>query len=132
MKTGGSRWPAWLVALALSLGGGVLCVLLYFVIPELAFHGLPGGANSVRLFAPLTILFAAIAYASLVEDKPRYRSRVHLVSAGIVGGVACAFVLHALPLATPITLPVVALTAVIGAVLAGAGVFGWVARGLQR
>jgi hypothetical protein len=80
--------------------------------------------------APLTLLFAAICYASFVDDKPRNSSRLHLVSAGIVGGIACAFVLHALPLATPISLPVVALSAVIGAVLAVAGVFGFVARGL--
>jgi uncharacterized membrane protein YoaK (UPF0700 family) len=130
VRLGGSRWPAWMVALAISVGGGILCVLFYFVIPELGFHGLPAGEGSVRLLAPLTLFFAAICYASFADDKPRRSARLHLASAGIVGGTACVFVLHALPLATPISVPVVALGAVIGAVLAVAGVFGFVARGL--
>ena len=130
MSIGDSRWPAWMVALAISIGGGVLCVLFYFVIPALGIHGLPAGVGSVQLLAPLTLLFAAIYYASFVDDKPKYSNRPHLVSAGIIGGIACAFVLHALPLTLPISLPVLALSAVIGAVLAVAGVFGFVARGL--
>jgi len=119
-----------MVALAISMGGGVLCVLFYFVIPELGIHGLPAGEGSVRLLAPLTLLFASVCYASFVEDQPRQSARLHLASAGIVGGTACVFVLHALPSAAPVSLPVVALGAVIGAVLAVAGVFGFVARGL--
>ena len=130
MAVGGSRWPAWMVALAVSVGGGILCVLFYFVVPELGIHGLPAREGSVRLLAPLTLLFAAIVYASFTDDKPKYSRRLHLMSAGIAGGIACVFVLHALPLATPINLPVLALSAVIGAVLAVAGVFGFVARGL--
>ena len=130
MRIRGPRWPAWMVALAISVGGGVLCVLFYFVIPELGVHGLPAGEGSVRLLAPLTLLFAAVCYASFVDDKPRHSARLHLASAGIVGGAAFVFVLHALPSAAPISFPVVALGAVIGAVLAVAGVFGFVARGL--
>lgn len=130
MRIRGPRWPAWMVALAISTGGGVLCVLFYFVIPELGIHGLPAGEGSVRLLAPLTLLFASVCYASFVEDRPRQSARLHLASAGIVGGAACVFVLHALPSAAPVSLPVVALGAVIGAVLAVAGVFGFVARGL--
>jgi len=119
-----------MLALAISVGGGILCVLFYFVTPELGLHGLPAGEDSVRLLAPLTLLFAAIFYASFAEDKPRGSARLHLTAVGIVGGAACVFVLHALPLATPISFPVVALGAVTGAVLAVAGVFGFVARGL--
>jgi len=29
--SGGSRWPAWVVALAVSVSGGILSVLFYFV-----------------------------------------------------------------------------------------------------
>jgi len=130
VRIGGSRWPAWAVALAISISAGVLCVLFYYVIPELGIRGLPAGEGSVRLLAPLTLLFAAIFYASFVDDKPSFSRRLHLMSAGGVGGTACAFVLHALPLATPINLPVVALSAMIGAVLAVVGVFRFVARGL--
>ena len=125
MRNGSLRWPAWMAALAISVGGGLLCVLVSFVVPELGFHGLP-----VRLLAPLTLLLAATFYAAFVDDKPRISRWLHLMSAGIVGGIACAFVLHALPLAMSINLPVVALSAVIGAVLAVAGAFSFVARGL--
>ena len=64
------------------------------------------------------------------EDESKHLATLHLAAAGIVGGVACAFVLNALPFATPISLPVVALSAVIGAFLAMTGVFGLIARGL--
>ena len=130
MRSNGSRWPAWLVALAISIGGGVLCVLFYFVIPELRIHGLPAGEGSVRFLAPLTLLFAAICYASLFDEKRRLGSRLHLASAGIVGGVASVFVLHAPAFAAPIGLPAMALGAAIGAGLGVAGVFGYIARGL--
>ena len=130
MRSGGSKWPAWMVALMISIGGGVLCVLFYFVIPELGIHGLPAGEGSVRLLAPLTLLFSAICYASLFDEEPRRNSTLHPALAGVVGGVACVFVLHAPTFAAPITLPAVALGAAIGVVLAVAGVFGFVARGL--
>jgi hypothetical protein len=130
VRIGGSRWPAWMVALAISIGGGILCVLFYFVVPELGIHGLTAGEGSVRLLVSLTLLLAAVFYAAFVDDKPKYSRRVHLIAAGIVGGASCTFVLHALPLAIPISLPVVASSALIGAVLAVAGVFGFVARGL--
>jgi len=128
--SGGSRWPAWVVALAVSVCGGILSVLFYFVIPELGIRGLPAGAGPLQLLSALTLLLAAIYYASSADDKPKYSRRLHLMSAGIVGGIACAFVLNALPLATPITLPVLAFSAFVGAVLAFAGVFAFVARGL--
>jgi len=119
-----------MVALAISIGAGVLCVLFYFVIPELGIHGLPAGEGSVRLLAPLTLLFAAICYASLFDETPRCSSRLQLASAGVVGGVACVFVLHAPTFAAPVSFPAAALGAAIGAVLAVAGVFGFIARGL--
>ena len=113
-----------------AICGGLICVLLNVVSPELGFHGLPAEVGSVRLLAPLTLLIAAIFYAGLVDDSSRQSRRLHLISAGMVGGIACAFVLHALRFAVPLNLPVVALSAVIGAVLAVAGVFGFMARGL--
>jgi len=130
VRSRGPRWPAWMVALAVSIGGGVLCVLFYFLIPELGIHGLPDGEGSVRLLAPLTLLFAAVCYASLFDDRPRRSSWLHLAAAGIVGGAACVFVLHSPTFAAPTSLPAVTLGAAIGAVLAVAGVFGFVARGL--
>ncbi len=130
MGVGGSRRPAWRLALAMSAVGGILCVLFYFVIPELGIHGLPERDRSVGVLASLTVLFAAVLYTAFVEDESKHVSKLHLAAAGIVGGVACAFVLNAMPSATPISLPVVALSAVIGAVLAMTGVFGRIARGL--
>ena len=118
-----------MVALACAMVGGILYVLLYFVIPGMGIHGLPAGKGSMRLLAPLTLLFASICYASCFEDQPRQSAWLHL-AAGIVGGAACVFVLHALPAATPVSLPAVALGTVIGAVLAVAGLSGFVARGL--
>jgi len=130
VRTVGPRWPAWTVALAISLGGGVLCVLFYFVIPELGIQGIPAGKGSVQLLAPLILLIASIFYASLVDRSPKRNARLHLASAGVVGGAACVFVLHALSLATPTSLPIVALGAAIGAVLAVLGVFEFLGRGL--
>lgn len=130
MRVDGPRRSAWRLALAMSAVGGILCVLFYFVIPELGFHGLPERDRSVGILAPLTVLFAAVLYTAFVEDESKHVATLHLAAAGIVGGVACDFVLNALPSATPISLLVVALSAVIGAVLAMTGVFGLIARGL--
>ncbi|MBV8123492.1 MAG: hypothetical protein JO370_05350 [Paucibacter sp.] len=133
MKLHFSRWPAWAVALGVSVVGGLVYTIFYFVVPELGPHGLPHWLTDIRAMASLTVMFAAVIYAGLVDDKPTRRtariSWLHLIPAGAAAGIACAFLLHATT-GTRADFEILSLSAVIGAALAVFGVFGFIARGL--
>jgi hypothetical protein len=129
MRPGSSNRPWWVASLTLSAIGGAVCALLDVGLSE--FDGLhaAGWRSALRILACATVCFAAVLFAWMVDEEPQHRpariSRLALVPAGAVGGVAGVLLFEPHP-----RLELLAVAALVGIVMAVLGVFRLIAQGL--